>query len=45
MTLNCWGFPKLYGMDDKEERMDVIGDYIGRGQSDLYLLTEIWLRS
>ena len=45
MTLNCWGFPKLFGTEDKEERMAAIGDYIGLGQSDLYLLTEIWLRS
>ena len=45
MTLNCWGFPKLYGTEDKEERMSAIGDYIGLGQFDLYLLTEIWLRS
>ena len=44
ITMNCWGFPKVYGIEDKEERMAAIGEYIGQGQHDLYLLTELWLR-
>jgi len=44
MSLNTWGMPSILGSRDKESRMEGIGQEIGKGEYDVYLLQELWLR-
>merc|ERR1711953_1637364 len=44
MTYNTWGIPHTFGSKDKEERMEKIGHLLGRGDYDLVLLEELWMR-
>ena len=44
MALNTWGMPATFGSQDKELRMQAIGEHIARGEHDLYLLSELWMR-
>ena len=44
MTLNTWGMPKAFGSEFKTERMVAIGDEIAKGEYDMYLLEELWMR-
>jgi len=44
MTLNTWGMPAKLGAWDKEERMAAIGRYLARGEYDVILLEELWMR-
>lgn len=46
LTLNVWGLPYLLGQGskDKEERMRAIAGIVNKGEFDLYLLQELWLR-
>ena len=44
MTYNTWGMPHTFGSKDKEERMEKIGQLLGRGDYDLVLLQELWMR-
>merc|ERR1711874_404564 len=44
MTYNTWGIPHTFGSKDKEERMEKIGHLLSRGDYDLVLLEELWMR-
>lgn len=44
MTLNTWGMPGSLGSQFKTERMAAIADEISKGEKDLYLLEELWMR-
>merc|ERR550539_1454463 len=44
MTYNTWGIPQAYGSKDKDERMEKIGQLLARGDYDLVLLQELWMR-
>merc|ERR1712088_434476 len=44
MTFNTWGIPHTFGSKDKEERMEKIGHLLSRGDYDLVLLEELWMR-
>ena len=44
MTLNTWGMPRRLGSKDKEVRMEGIGEKIQKGEQDVYLLQELWMR-
>merc|ERR1711913_96253 len=44
MTFNTWGIPHTFGSQDKEERMEKIGHLLGRGDYDIVLLEELWMR-
>ena len=44
MSLNTWGMPHTFGSQDKELRMEAIGNHINKGEYDVYLLEELWMR-
>jgi len=44
MSLNTWGMPKTFGSEDKSLRMEAIGQHIQKGDYDVYLLEELWMR-
>lgn len=44
MTLNTWGMPGSLGSEFKAERMAAIANEIQKGEKDLYLLEELWMR-
>ena len=44
LSLNAWGMPKTLGSKDKLIRMDAIGQHIKKGEHDVYLLQELWMR-
>jgi len=44
MSLNIWGMPRTFGSADKEDRMLAIGKHIQKGEYDMYLLEELWMR-
>ena len=44
MALNTWGMPATFGSADKEDRMLAIGKHIQKGEYDMYLLEELWMR-
>ena len=44
MSLNTWGMPRRLGSKDKEVRMEAIGEHLQKGEHDLYLLQELWMR-
>jgi len=44
MSLNTWGMPRTFGSEDKSLRMEAIGNHIKRGEYDVYLLEELWMR-
>eukprot|EP00092_Neocalanus_flemingeri_P026367 GFUD01028583.1.p1 GENE.GFUD01028583.1~~GFUD01028583.1.p1 ORF type:complete len:338 (-),score=73.61 GFUD01028583.1:163-1176(-) len=44
MSLNTWGMPKTFGSEDKSLRMEAIGQHIQKGEYDVYLLEELWMR-
>ena len=44
MSYNTWGIPHTFGSQDKEERMEKIGHLLGRGDYDIVLLEELWMR-
>jgi len=45
LALNTWGMPYNFGGLDKEKRMVNIGEMIRKGEHDLYLLSELWMRA
>ena len=44
-ALNVWGMPEFLGSEDKFLRMNAIGQLVAKAEYDLYLLSELWLRS
>ena len=44
MSLNTWGMPRTFGSEDKSLRMEAIGNHIKKGEYDVYLLEELWMR-
>ena len=44
MSYNTWGMPATFGAQDKEERMVRIGEMLSRGEYDIIMLEELWLR-
>jgi len=45
LVLNVWGMPEFLGSEDKLLRMRTIGQMIYKSEYDLYLLSELWLKS
>merc|ERR1711892_1133617 len=44
-SLSVWGAPASFGTEDKEERIQAIGEYIvNHAKIDLFLLQELWMR-
>ena len=44
-SLSVWGAPASFGTEDKEERIQAIGEYIvNHTKVDLFLLQELWMR-
>ena len=41
MSLNVWGMPRT---PYKDERMKAIANEISKGEFDIYLLEELWMR-
>ena len=44
MSYNTWGIPHTFGSQDKEERMEKIGQLLAEGDYDIVLLEELWMR-
>ena len=44
MSLNTWGMPRRIGSEDKEERMAAIGKLLSKGEYDIVMLEELWMR-
>ena len=44
LSLNTWGMPEKLGSKDKEQRMAAISEELKRGEYDLYLFEELWMR-
>lgn len=44
-VLNVWGMPEFLGSVDKSLRMNAIGKLVSEAEYDLYLFSELWLRS
>jgi len=44
-ALNVWGMPEFLGSEDKFLRINSIGRLVAKAEYDLYLLSELWLRS
>lgn len=42
LALNTWGIP---GTPDLSKRMEAIGGHLAKGQYDLVLLTEVWIKT
>ena len=45
MSYNTWGMPHAFGSVDKEERMQRIAEVLARGEYDIVLLEELWVRA
>ena len=44
-AFNVWGMPEFLGSEDKQVRMNAIGKLVAEEDYDLYLFSELWLRS
>ena len=44
LSLNTWGMPEKLGSKDKKQRMAAISEELKRGEYDLYLFEELWMR-
>jgi len=44
-VLNVWGMPEVLGSQDKPVRMNAIGRLVSHGQYDVYVFSELWLKS
>jgi len=44
MSLNTWGMPERLGSQDKTQRMAAIAEELKKGEYDLYLFEELWMR-
>ena len=45
MSYNTWGMPHFFGSVDKEERMQRIAEVLARGEYDIVLLEELWIKA
>jgi len=44
LSLNTWGMPERLGSQDKAQRMKAIAQELSKGDYDLYLFEELWMR-
>ena len=44
LSLNTWGMIELLGSEFREERMNAIAKVISKGEFDVYLLQELWMK-
>jgi len=44
LSLSVWGSPASFGVLDKEQRMEAIGQYLSNNSYDVVLLQELWMR-
>lgn len=44
LSLNTWGMPERLGSEDKAQRMKAISEELSKGDYDLYLFEELWMR-
>jgi len=44
LSFNTWGMPERLGSQDKAERMKAIAEELNKGEFDLYLFEELWMR-
>jgi len=45
LSLNVWGMPAKVGSEDKEARIQAIGEFIQKAEYDVYFLAELWMRA
>jgi len=44
LSFNTWGMPENLGSQHKTERMNAIAQELSKGEFDLYLFEELWMR-
>jgi len=44
LSFNTWGMPEAMGSQDKTQRMEAIAQELSKGEFDLYLFEELWMR-